>query len=471
MYQNHPPAENVDKPSSRYHPPPQPFTTQESQPPSPEKKAKTLETKAGRPSRVTTRHRRQNRPTTEEKKLTNKPTTSATNTKKAVNRIRLRTPRESPLSRRRFTTHSEKFAAELTEGDSYLHKQRGKCRFHQIESSLFPSSPRRHRLIVSLSFAAEMDSTESETTDESPEEPSQEPDSSEKPTHIRFLVPKALAGYVIGKGGSTITQFQDHSGAQILLSRNQEYFPGTTCRIVVISGTTVQVLTAFQLVLAKLHSQLQGEDGSDVELRRTRVVVPHSSCGGIIGKGGATIRFFIENSKAGIKISPLDFELSDRLLTLSGTMEEQMRAIALILTKLTEEDDYSQQMHSPNSYRKDLGLRNILHAWKSVKSRRSLGSKQNHKEDSYNSVTIGVSDEHIGVVIGRKGSHIMEISESSGARIKISGRGGFLPGTTDRKVTLSGFQASIDLAVSIIERKVDKASKRRAKDETDMDTD
>lgn len=61
--------------------------------------------------------------------------------------------------------------------------------------------------------------------------------------------------------------------------------------------------------------------------------------------------------------------------------------------------------------------------------------------------------------------------QSSGARIKISGRGGFLPGTTDRKVTISGFQASIDLAVSIIERKVDKASKRRAKDETDMDTD
>ncbi|KAF3521694.1 hypothetical protein F2Q69_00049583 [Brassica cretica] len=67
MNQNHPPAENVDKPSSRYHPPPQPFTTQESQPPSPEKKAKTLETKDGRPSRVTTRRRRQNRPTTEEK--------------------------------------------------------------------------------------------------------------------------------------------------------------------------------------------------------------------------------------------------------------------------------------------------------------------------------------------------------------------------------------------------------------------
>ncbi|KAG2243481.1 hypothetical protein Bca52824_094676 [Brassica carinata] len=317
-----------------------------------------------------------------------------------------------------------------------------------------------------------MDSKDSETDFESLEELSQEPDSADKPTQIRFLLPKVLAGYVIGKGGSTITQFQASSGAQILLSRNKEYFPGTTCRIVVISGTTIQVLTAFQLVLAKLHSQLQAEDGSDVELRRTRIVVPHSFCGGIIGKGGATIRSFIEDSKAGIKISPLDnySGLSDRLVTLSGTMEEQMRAIALILTKLTEDDDYSQQVHSPNSYRKDLGVHNILHAWNSVKSRISLGSKQKHKEDSYNSVAIGVSDEHIGVVIGRKGSHIMEISQSSGARIKISGRGGFLPGTTDRKVTISGLQGSIDLAVSIIERKVDKASNKRAKDETDMDT-
>lgn len=64
-------------------------------------------------------------------------------------------------------------------------------------------------------------------------------------------------------------------------------------------------------------------------------------------------RSFIEDSKAGIKISPMDNTycgLSDRLVTLSGTLEVQMRAIGLILNKLTEDDDYSQQVHSPNSY-------------------------------------------------------------------------------------------------------------------------
>lgn len=80
--------------------------------------------------------------------------------------------------------------------------------------------------------------------------------SAEKPTHIRFLVSKTLAGSVIGKGGSTITEFQEKSGAQILLSRNRQYFPGTTDRIVVISGTIKEVFTAVELILGKLHSDV-----------------------------------------------------------------------------------------------------------------------------------------------------------------------------------------------------------------------
>ncbi|VVA97119.1 unnamed protein product [Arabis nemorensis] len=212
--------------------------------------------------------------------------------------------------------------------------------------------------VPSRTFAAEMESNESYTAD-SPmelrkklEDPS-ESDSAEKPTHIRFLVSKALAGSLMGKGGSTITEFQANSGARILVSRNGQYFPGTTDRIVVISGTSKEVYTAVGLVLGKLHNELQAEYGSDVELRRTRIVVPHSSAGCIIGKGGAIIKSITEYSKVGIKISPMDntyFGLSDRLLTLSGTMEVQMRAIDLILNKLTEDDYYSQQVRSPNSY-------------------------------------------------------------------------------------------------------------------------
>lgn len=77
------------------------------------------------------------------------------------------------------------------------------------------------------------------------------------------------------------------------------------------------------------------------------------------------------------------------------------------------------------------------------------------QEDSSSSVTIGVADEHIGLVVGRGGRNLMEISQVdmmvfiflflylvsdcfllsmqlSGARIKISDRGDFLLGTSDR---------------------------------------
>jgi RNA-binding protein Nova len=64
-------------------------------------------------------------------------------------------------------------------------------------------------------------------------------------------------------------------------------------------------------------------------------------------------RSFIEESQAGIKISPQDnnyFGLNDRLVTLTGNLDEQMRAIDLILSKLAEDPHYSQSMNAPFSY-------------------------------------------------------------------------------------------------------------------------
>ncbi|GKU91633.1 hypothetical protein SLEP1_g5479 [Rubroshorea leprosula] len=176
----------------------------------------------------------------------------------------------------------------------------------------------------------------------------------EKSTYIRFLVTNAAAGSVIGKGGSTITEFQSKSGARIQLSRNHEFFPGTSDRIIMISGTIDDVLKALDLILVKLLSELHIEDGDDVEPRtKLRLIVPNSSCGSIIGKGGATIKSFIEDSQASIKISPQDnnyYGLNDRLVTLTGTIDEQMRAVDLILSKLIEDPHYLQNIHTPFSY-------------------------------------------------------------------------------------------------------------------------
>ncbi|KAK8299302.1 hypothetical protein V6Z11_D05G313200 [Gossypium hirsutum] len=280
---------------------------------------------------------------------------------------------------------------------------------------------------------------------------------SEKPTYVRFLVSNAAAGSVIGKGGSTITEFQSKSGARIQLSRSHEFFPGTSDRIIMVSGAIDDILKAVELILAKLLDELNIKDNDDAEPRtKVRLIVSNSSCGSIIGKGGATIKSFIEGSQAGIKISPQDnnfYGLNDRLVTVTGTLDEQLQAIDLILSKLCEDSHYSQAMHAPFSYAATYNSMSYAPNGAGVKF-------PNHKEDHSNSITIGVSDEHIGLVLGRGGRNIMEISQVSGARIKISDRGDFMSGTTDRKVTITGSQRAIHQAESMILQKVANASER-----------
>ena len=72
-------------------------------------------------------------------------------------------------------------------------------------------------------------------------------------------------------------------------------------------------------------------------------MIPNATCGCIIGKGGATIRSFVEDSAAEIKLSSQDRMLpgvTDRILTVTGAIEQVLRAVALVATALAEDDGY-----------------------------------------------------------------------------------------------------------------------------------
>ncbi|CAA7399000.1 unnamed protein product [Spirodela intermedia] len=312
------------------------------------------------------------------------------------------------------------------------------------------------------------------------------PDDKEKSTYVRFLVSNSEAGCIIGKGGSTIMEFQTQSGARIQLSRNHEFFPGTSDRIIMISGAFLDIMKAMELILQKLLTE--AEEGTDPESKsKVRIIVPNSCCGGIIGKGGSTIKSLIEESQAGIKISPQDHAyvgLNDRLVTLTGSLEERIRAICLILSKLAEDSHYLQSINSPYPYAglnlsgfhgvpvgfvipsvayntinygsNGAGVKYQNSKGLMPQARPSSGAHDGHAD----SVTIGVADEHIGAIVGRGGRNIMEISQASGAKIKISDRGDFMSGTSDRKVTITGTQEAIRAAETMIMHKISSSSER-----------
>ncbi|CAI5480108.1 unnamed protein product [Closterium sp. Yama58-4] len=171
---------------------------------------------------------------------------------------------------------------------------------------------------------------------------------------LRFLVSNNFAGSVIGKAGQVISEFQVQSGAKIVMSRAHEFFPATADRIVLISGTVSAILTALHLILSKLADDPRRvETAREGELDLLRIVVPHRVCGAIIGKAGATIRSFVEDSQATIKLSSQDTAgpgFAERLITIGGTLEQKLRVVALLLTKMSEDPTYVQYADVPLSY-------------------------------------------------------------------------------------------------------------------------
>lgn len=144
----------------------------------------------------------------------------------------------------------------------------------------------------------------------------------------KFLISNAAAGSIIGKGGATISEFQEQSSARIQLSRNNEFFPGTADRVLSVSGPVNQVLTALHLIVGKVKSEdavaesLLSRDGKQTQLR---LLVPAALCGTLIGKGGATIKSFHEDSHATIMVSPQDRQpagVPDRVVKVTGTHSE-----------------------------------------------------------------------------------------------------------------------------------------------------
>lgn len=307
---------------------------------------------------------------------------------------------------------------------------------------------------------------------------------------VKFLVPNVAAGSIIGKAGSNITEIQTNSGARMQLSRASEFYPGSPegqDRILLVSGTVNQLLTALHLVLSKLKAEpgalraVQAKDGEAIQLR---MLVHSRLCGTLIGKGGATIRSFNEDSHAVFNISPPPTlpGLTERIVKITGDVDHLMRAVALVVTKLSENPDYHlltdanlsySQRYSPNapvmSQQQQFG--GPQHHPGMGPGAAALGASAPHMlhmggmggmgmgppppRAGGASVTMAVPEEKVGVVIGKQGAVINQIKELLGVSIRISKKGEFLPGTHDRACSITGTPQAVEIAQQLIQQKID----------------
>uniref|UniRef100_A0A8C1SPY1 Zgc:110045 n=1 Tax=Cyprinus carpio TaxID=7962 RepID=A0A8C1SPY1_CYPCA len=156
------------------------------------------------------------------------------------------------------------------------------------------------------------------------------------------------------------------------------------------------------------------EGGLNVTLT-IRLLMHGKEVGSIIGKKGETVKKMREESGARINIS--DGSSPERIVTITGSSEVIFKAFAMIAEKF-EEDILASMINSTVTSRPPVTLRLVFPA------------------------------SQCGSLIGKGGSKIKEIRESTGAQVQVAGD--LLPDSTERAVTISGTPHAITQCVKHI---------------------
>ncbi|XP_062584349.1 RNA-binding protein Pasilla-like isoform X9 [Saccostrea cucullata] len=168
--------------------------------------------------------------------------------------------------------------------------------------------------------------------------------------HLKILVPSIAAGAIIGKGGETIAQVQKEAGARVKMSKANDFYPGTTERVCLIMGGVEAVKRVHCFIMEKIREKPDpnpkpDETNKNFERhRQVKILVPNSTAGMVIGKGGNYIKQIKEESGAYIQISQKSKEtnLPERCITVAGMLSEgeienNRKAVELILQKIVED--------------------------------------------------------------------------------------------------------------------------------------
>ena len=182
---------------------------------------------------------------------------------------------------------------------------------------------------------------------------------------IKMLLPTSIIGSIIGKGGAVISQLAELSHAKIKIGGPQDCYPGSSEQVVFIQGDDDAVDMVQELIWHRIaeHTRLRTLGIPDTEpwnpsgtLEKLRtfpssavpgvavtgnILIPTAVCGALIGPNGSTIKALAEETGVHIQLKsksdPVSARTSERLMTLSGDVENCIQCTANIIAKMKED--------------------------------------------------------------------------------------------------------------------------------------
>jgi far upstream element-binding protein len=159
----------------------------------------------------------------------------------------------------------------------------------------------------------------------------------EQQVEEKIGIPNGVVGFIIGRGGESITSMQRRTGCRVQIQKEHEMAPGTAQRVITLTAPTAESIAQCRGIIEEMVKERLaatastsssstglggvgggmslGGPGSNATAQMAQlqkalaegqvhvtVQVPDADVGLIIGKGGAQIRTIQENSGANVQI-------------------------------------------------------------------------------------------------------------------------------------------------------------------------
>jgi far upstream element-binding protein len=265
-------------------------------------------------------------------------------------------------------------------------------------------------------------------------------------------VPNSLVGFVIGRGGETISSMQARSGCKVQIQKEHELQPGQTHRVITLQATSQDSIDQCRrMIEAMVQERSKAMGGANSRDNRessnngsvdakvsealaaghalVKVDVPDADVGLIIGKGGTTIKNIQDSTESSIQIPQTGNPDDPSIRTIS-------------ITSPTEAGALAAKVH----------IENLLKSKPSYAAHTSTNtsSQSTTAGPAQQTIQVLIPDKDVGLCIGRQGCVIREMQVKTGTKIQIPSHP--TPGQIHRVATITGTQEGCSQAQALIDR-------------------
>eukprot|EP00930_Biecheleria_cincta_P007832 TRINITY_DN109106_c0_g1_i1.p1 TRINITY_DN109106_c0_g1~~TRINITY_DN109106_c0_g1_i1.p1 ORF type:complete len:329 (+),score=47.43 TRINITY_DN109106_c0_g1_i1:30-1016(+) len=287
--------------------------------------------------------------------------------------------------------------------------------------------------------------------------------------YLKLLVSNNTAGVLLGKGGAYLRDLEVSSQCCVKLSPSKHFYPGTAGqRVVAIAGSEDGLEAAISAIVtacAEADRQYAEREGRPQDGKtHIQAAIPNTACGLVLGRKGAMVKQISEQTGVPIKIAQMAEATVDgeRSVSFAGPVDSVIAAVSKVCKIIQQDATLGQFLETPAEGSGVPVARPSGTPWTPAPPPPAAGTPSvspyltTRKGDTGNmddfpcAITLEVTDAEAAHIIGKGGAFLQSVCQDTGAKVQISKRGEYIPGTQNRSVSISGPMAGVHSAHAMV---------------------